>query len=447
MNKVVVPLYRVRKDGPADASFDTLQKLAGIAAWSAKRHIVDADEVSFFGERELADHAELDKAILRDLRAIHAGKHNVLYFEADAVCVRPVNLFGGDKVKMFAFASRSAFPDVPKGVMLNSAVLYIPATFDRWDVLEDALEHWDTRWAYFQYLWSKLFYEQFPSVEAGREFVLSQPAGKYNYAPDYVDNRVTRDEADIFHLSLSRGYRKALSEARGLVASQVVPAWSQVDPLISVIIPSRGRPEGLLQSLKSLQRRASGRVRVEYLVKLDHDDWGSIAWLPELRDCKVLLSDKRAGYADLHYFVNDLARLARGKWVWLLNDDSEVLTDGWDEIIAGRDAESIWVLGCDDGDPTCNLFPIVTKKMIEVLGHFSMSAHNDTYVEKISEALGRAVEVPIQVKHNRTDMRDETYLNSNAAYAHTRKLFKSKAVQDELQKDITRLKKWIAKKR
>jgi hypothetical protein len=104
-------------------------------------------------------------------------------------------------------------------------------------------------------------------------------------------------------------------------------------PLVSVLIPSRGRLSGLLQAIDSLWSLAEDKSLVEFLIKIDDDDHETIDGVMALRErtagvlaLSAMVSPRGNGYRDLHHWVNSLAAQACGDWLFVFNDDSKMAT-------------------------------------------------------------------------------------------------------------------------
>src|SRR4051794_19943625 len=102
--------------------------------------------------------------------------------------------------------------------------------------------------------------------------------------------------------------------------------------MISVLLPSRGRPASLVKSAMSLLDRATHSDRVEILVAADPDDLGTHAVAEDMGlDCWV--APERFGYGQLQRYFNRLAETAVGDWLFPFNDDAAMTTPGWDVLI------------------------------------------------------------------------------------------------------------------
>lgn len=214
---------------------------------------------------------------------------------------------------------------------------------------------------------------------------------------------------------------------------------------ISVLLPSRGRPNDLEEAVDSLYSNARNRDDVEVLVRLDSDDPTLREYLASpLKDVtSYFVNERGRGYPDMHLYVNQLSAFARGEWLFLFNDDARMRSPEWDRLILGAEWPEICVLRPNQTDAG-NLFPIVSRKFYETLGHFSLSPHNDSWVESISRYLDIEYAVPgLWVDHLRDSYTDQTHTESQAAYATTSPEFHAPAMQTLLMQDIEKIRKAI----
>ena len=182
------------------------------------------------------------------------------------------------------------------------------------------------------------------------------------------------------------------------------------DPLISVLLPTRGRPELLRQSVGSLFETAMDDAAFEVLYAVDGDDEGTLDLMigPMLRTGtdRVHVAPQRHGYAGLHLYVNALVPHTRGRWLLLWNDDAIMQTYGWDTEIAKWPDRYVLDLWSNHEPRTC-AFPCVPRWWVNRLGHFSLNAHNDTWWQEIGERTRRLVRIDVDVYHRRFDLSGE----------------------------------------
>ena len=215
--------------------------------------------------------------------------------------------------------------------------------------------------------------------------------------------------------------------------------------LVSVLMPTRKRPELALEAVRSFQKTTRRFNEIEFLFRLDDDDKGSGEKIrEELRvgfpneiNYKILYGDRRRGYADLHLAVNDLCVIATGGWFLLFNDDALMTTENWDDVFFDLppqvDKEFALLkfydgYGEKEGDPaginSWTLFPCIRRGYYDLLGHFSLQTHNDTWVELVHRPLGLFHYFPhIKIKHNRFlesgHNNDQIFQEGQRAYPET----------------------------
>lgn len=208
--------------------------------------------------------------------------------------------------------------------------------------------------------------------------------------------------------------------------------------MISVLCPTRGRPESMRKSAASLLDRANGPV--EILTYVDDDD-------PMLeRYGTPTIVGPRFGYLGLHRYVNALADVAQGEWLFLWNDDARMLTSGWDEIVAGHQPAVLSPMSNHNGRQMDGcVFPIVPTDWVRRVGHFSLNAHNDTWWGQIGKVLDRLVDLDdVLVLHDRIDLTGGHNDQTAAERRYDREGFFSEAMQDAIRRDVEMLRCMLA---
>lgn len=155
--------------------------------------------------------------------------------------------------------------------------------------------------------------------------------------------------------------------------------------LVSMLIPSRARPENLLKSINQLIVTAFEPENIEFCIRVDDDDDETIAILPQLREIhpniKIKVGDRMDGYESLHHMYNELAEFSTGTFLYLWNDDSYMKTEGWDLILSDYTDKCSWIMTGTHYDYSSfnTSFPCLHRKLWEVMGRFAAHPHNDTY--------------------------------------------------------------------
>lgn len=160
---------------------------------------------------------------------------------------------------------------------------------------------------------------------------------------------------------------------------------------ISVTLPTRDRLADLRRSVDSLLDLAHSPERVQILYGVDSDDEDTIDMAGELvRSGVDWISGfpERHGYANLHLYVNELVTHAVGDWIMFWNDDSFMQTKNWDKVIRQHSGQDLILWLQTTSLAEMLLFPIVPRRFVERVGHFSLSPHNDTWWSDIGGWLG-----------------------------------------------------------
>lgn len=201
-------------------------------------------------------------------------------------------------------------------------------------------------------------------------------------------------------------------------------------PLVSILLPTRGRPHFLYGALDSLFTLAHRPDQLEVLLKVDEDDKETQEACHHISTkfpVRVFVSPRGRGYLDIHLWQNQMTEYATGDWIFIFNDDARMLTAGWDSIIEGCRGgfeDEIMMFGCHtiSRPGSCELF-LVRRKVHEVLGHLFLSPHGDTWMLSIMQMLQRIMFCPIQVCHFNDAVGDATAVDrKNQCNAHLAQL-------------------------
>jgi len=194
---------------------------------------------------------------------------------------------------------------------------------------------------------------------------------------------------------------------------------------ISVLCPSRGRPEKAKRMLDSIYATKNGS-EVEVLFYLNEDD-------PRLQEYP--LDDKRCIVhigkdSPPAWSWNWLAGKATGDLLMLMGDDNIFTTPCWDEkyIEAAKQyPDGIFVISCPDGrTKDGNPHPTVGRGWVNTLGYFVppifLHWFVDSWTQYMAQSLGRFIRLEdVEIKHDKDDA-DPTSLRirENAWYDRDR---------------------------
>lgn len=192
---------------------------------------------------------------------------------------------------------------------------------------------------------------------------------------------------------------------------------------ITVLCPSRGRPDRLENMIASLYATAMNGIYVDVNVLLDRDDPCVQAYQEAQMLCDIEVADRMPVPAAFQY----LADRATGDILMLGSDDIEFRTRGWDmEVRKAFDKfpDGLALVCPNDGhgngrpgDFKGNHW-FVTRRWVDVVGCFCPTVFEhfccDTVPEKIAALAGRLVHLPhVLVEHRHFKYhqaeRDETY--------------------------------------
>lgn len=165
---------------------------------------------------------------------------------------------------------------------------------------------------------------------------------------------------------------------------------------IDVLIPSRARPHLLERSVLSLRQTAGGPADLIIHVEADSDDPETIAAAQRLgTDCRATFPP-RPGYAGLHVYYQQMAARSHGDWLLVWNDDAQMLTPGWDGILAALPPPVLVADVQTPHSPLC-CFPAVRQQAVQALGRFCTdNPHVDTFWQDVGRATGTIVQVDIR---------------------------------------------------
>lgn len=165
-----------------------------------------------------------------------------------------------------------------------------------------------------------------------------------------------------------------------------------MNPRLSLIVPTRGRPAKLARMLDSVAGTTYHPERLEVVLVVDADDPASVVQHPRLRIRHAIVPPgltmgalNSAGY-----------EASTGDYVMLLNDDVIARTPGWDAIALGcfgRFPDSFALVHVNDALMRDNLcvFPLVSRAFCELAGGICPSSYTryriDDHIEDVFNLL------------------------------------------------------------
>ncbi|HWB36849.1 MAG TPA: hypothetical protein VHA75_12565 [Rugosimonospora sp.] len=217
--------------------------------------------------------------------------------------------------------------------------------------------------------------------------------------------------------------------------------------MISVLMPSRGRPASLVKSAMSVFDHAARPDAVEVLVAADPDDMGTHAVAEDLGlDCWV--APERYGYGGIRLYFNRLAEVAIGDWMLLWNDDATMITKGWDVKVEALPPSAMVADLRNAFSPGLCCFPAVRRAAVELLdGYCSANTpHVDSWWQEIGRRSGTIQPVDAFVHHDRFDLTgghdDATYREGRTALRNAE--FFGSIIQTQINEAAARLRDLVA---
>lgn len=182
---------------------------------------------------------------------------------------------------------------------------------------------------------------------------------------------------------------------------------------ISVLLPTRGRPQLMFRSLQGLVEKAVDTSSIEFLVAIDNDDKQSyefiekevIPWFNEKQiELRVYAMD-RLGYVQLHKYVNFLGYNSTGRWMLFWNDDAVMESHAWDNDIRSHNGElSILRFKDNHNCHPYSIFPIVPRDWCTLFECLSPAQQTDAWISQVAWLSDSMVTIESEVTHDRYDI-------------------------------------------
>jgi hypothetical protein len=286
----------------------------------------------------------------------------------------------------------------------------------------------------FNGYWFRFLPNLYNHFEMGEDISFCFVAKRYCGISTFCDTSVQPGHVGDYVYSISDflpHQKVAIRRAKAAQFKQARPENIPNDSArISVLIPSRGNPAGLQKSVEQLRENAARPELLEILIRVDEDDPEPYNFLStELyRGVKEhFIPGERHGYRNLHLYYNEMAHRCSGDWIMLWNDDAVMEEKGWDDKIRAQ-GEGLKVLNFT-GD--LNIFPAMSRSLYQLLGHVSLQAHSDTWLQVIGRECLIEEYIPLQIKHDRKEI--------NPIYKTTSPEFFTDDVQNLLMEDVEKV--------
>lgn len=163
-------------------------------------------------------------------------------------------------------------------------------------------------------------------------------------------------------------------------------------PIVSVLMPTRGRVDTMQETVASYFEKATAPAQVEMLVRVHEDDAETRAWMDSRdKSIRVVMGDTERGYGSCDHFLNCLAAVSNGDWLWPCADDHRMLTQGWDEVLRQRLPEprkTPMLLTAKVANWPNGRVPVMSRGLYRALGHMGLTGFADCYVDSLTHFAG-----------------------------------------------------------
>src|SRR4051812_21575406 len=119
----------------------------------------------------------------------------------------------------------------------------------------------------------------------------------------------------------------------------------------SLILPSRGRVQMLSTLCRSIDKNTIDHDNIEMLIGYDFDDTDTVKYLGQVKYSWIKPHGRNRGNSISRDYQNWMYPKSIGKYIFLLNDDVEMKTYGWDKIaiekLNNKDIVYGWTNDCE----------------------------------------------------------------------------------------------------
>lgn len=175
--------------------------------------------------------------------------------------------------------------------------------------------------------------------------------------------------------------------------------------MISLLLPSRGRPQNLERLVASVFATANQPDDVELVVYIDDDDTSYEA-VQKYENLRIFKTPRTT----LSVYWNLAHAKARGPIYMQCADDIVFHTDGWDTKVKSafeQYPDKIVLVYGDDGDPNKEkqhgTHSFLHQNWVEVVGYFMppyfSSDFSDTWINELADGINRKIKIDILTEH------------------------------------------------
>jgi hypothetical protein len=212
-------------------------------------------------------------------------------------------------------------------------------------------------------------------------------------------------------------------------------------PLISVLVPTRGRPRNCKRLIANIQDTVSDINNIEVLFAYDKDDSLTIrelSGIPTLNKPYKFFGKDRSDHLNRDYY-NDLASKASGLYLFAIGVDVEIKTKNFDlllekkieEYLKNKSDRLAYIQVSEDGSEAKHpCFPLITKECFDLTHMYfhpqllSWGADRCLYEIYSNNDIKRILKIPeVHIEHL-------SYHDGSGQYDETAKSMKERFFRD-----------------
>lgn len=182
--------------------------------------------------------------------------------------------------------------------------------------------------------------------------------------------------------------------------------------MISILLPSRGRPDNIKRLYQSILATARFPSEIEMIIRLDEDDPTKDELLDNPPPIATVFTGPRI---TLSKYWNECYDRAKGDILMHCGDDIIFRTEDWDtkvkETFDGYSDKIVFVYGNDGSgvhDGKFGTHGFIHRRWVETVGYFVppyfSSDYNDTWLNDVAKLIGRHRHIDILTEHMHPDL-------------------------------------------
>lgn len=237
-------------------------------------------------------------------------------------------------------------------------------------------------------------------IEMGEDVSFCHIATRYCDIPVYVDTSVTPGHIGLYDFSI-KDFMPYRDEC--ILRAKVNGGYKMdvPDMKISILCPTRGRPENIKRLLDSL--RETSTVMPETVFYVDDDDasFPNAAWTPNVQ----IVNGPRIKMSQMW---NECAKTATGEILMIAADDIVFRTKGWDDQVRRAFAAFPDRLACVHGNDGVyqekfGTHVFLHRNWMDAVGYIAPPYFSadfvDTWWNEVANALNRRIYLPFVTEH------------------------------------------------